>query len=86
MGRRRMIELPTVPDWYADAVCAQTDPELFFPDKGGTNTQAKTICATCPAINDCLAYALTDPETITGIWGGTSQHERKAMRARKDHP
>ena len=33
--------------WQADAVCAQTDPEAFFPEKGGSTRDAKRICAGC---------------------------------------
>lgn len=27
--------------WQADALCAQTDPEAFFPEKGGSTRDAK---------------------------------------------
>ena len=33
--------------WQTDALCAQTDPEAFFPEKGGSTRDAKKICTTC---------------------------------------
>ena len=65
--------------WLDAGLCAQTDPEAFFPDKSGTNTDAKRTCAACDVTAACLAYALADP-SIEGVWGGTSQRERQAMR------
>jgi len=65
--------------WREDAICAQTDPELFFPEKGQSSAQAKALCHTCLSESECLAYALRNHETF-GVWGGTSEKERKAMR------
>ena len=65
--------------WLDAGLCAQTDPEAFFPDKSGTNTDAKRTCAACDVITECLAYALADP-SLEGIQGGTTQRERQAMR------
>ena len=65
--------------WLDAGLCAQTDPEAFFPDKSGTNTDAKRTCAACDVTAACLAYALADP-SLEGVWGGTSQRERQAMR------
>jgi WhiB family redox-sensing transcriptional regulator len=28
-------------DWQDRALCAQTDPEAFFPEKGGSTREAK---------------------------------------------
>ena len=65
----------------ADAVCVQVDPELFFPEKSGDHaTAAKTVCNSCPVIEECLSYALTNFEV--GVWGGTTTNQRKGMRAR----
>ena len=65
--------------WMDAGLCAQTDPEAFFPDKSGTNTAAKRTCAGCDVTAACLAYALADP-SLEGVWGGTSVRERQAMR------
>ena len=71
---------PTREPWMADAVCAQTDPDLFFPEAGGSSKAAKKLCAECPVRAQCLAYALKNGET-EGIWGGASPKERRAMRS-----
>ena len=60
-----------------DGVCAQTDPEAYFPDKGGSTREAKKICWRCPERRRCLRTAL-DAQERFGIWGGTS--ERPARR------
>lgn len=65
-------------DWEVQALCAQTDPELFFPDIGDDNRPAKRICRKCPVKNECLDYALQHQEPF-GIWGGTSARERHRM-------
>jgi WhiB family redox-sensing transcriptional regulator len=65
--------------WMAGAVCAQTDPEAFFPAKGERLRPARMVCAACPVRLDCLAYALARPG-LEGIWAGTTRNERQAMR------
>lgn len=65
--------------WMADAVCRQTDPEVFFPEMGGSTATAKRICTEhCPVVAQCLAYALEHNES--GVWGGTSEKQRKKLR------
>lgn len=65
--------------WQQLALCAQTDPEAFFPEKGGSTREAKAICAACEVRAECLEYALTKDERF-GIWGGLSERERRRMR------
>lgn len=65
--------------WQADALCAQTDPEAFFPEKGGSTRDAKMICQACEVRAQCLEYALERDERF-GIWGGYSERERRKMR------
>jgi len=60
----------------ARALCAQTDPEAFFPEKGGSTRQAKIICRRCEVRQECLAYALAAGEQY-GVWGGLSDRERR---------
>lgn len=67
--------------WQADALCAQTDPEAFFPEKGGSTRDAKRVCAECPVSEACLEYALAKDERF-GIWGGLSERERRRLRRR----
>ena len=61
------------------ALCAQTDPEAFFPEKGGSTRDAKRICDSCEVRSDCLEYALSNDERF-GIWGGLSERERRKLR------
>jgi len=65
--------------WQSRGLCAQTDPEAFFPERGATARPSKRICAGCPVSAECLAYALEHDERY-GIWGGTSPSERRAIR------
>ena len=67
--------------WQADALCAQTDPEAFFPEKGGSTRDAKRICTTCDVRDQCLEYALQNDERF-GIWGGLSERERRKLKKR----
>lgn len=67
--------------WQVDALCAQTDPEAFFPEKGGSTRDAKKICTTCEVKSECLEYALQNDERF-GIWGGLSERERRKLRRR----
>ncbi|SDG58423.1 WhiB family transcriptional regulator, redox-sensing transcriptional regulator [Pseudonocardia oroxyli] len=66
-------------DWQERALCAQTDPEAFFPEKGGSTREAKRICAGCEVRAECLEYALAQDERF-GIWGGLSERERRRLR------
>jgi WhiB family redox-sensing transcriptional regulator len=58
------------------ALCAQTDPEIFFPEKGGSTRAAKQICRGCELRAQCLTYAVENDERY-GIWGGLSERERR---------
>jgi WhiB family redox-sensing transcriptional regulator len=65
--------------WQEQALCAQTDPEAFFPEKGGSTRDAKKICMSCPVRGECLEYALAHDERF-GIWGGLSERERRRLK------
>ena len=67
--------------WQGDALCAQTDPEAFFPEKGGSTRDAKRICSGCEVKSECLEYALANDERF-GIWGGLSERERRKLKKR----
>lgn len=67
--------------WQTDALCAQTDPEAFFPEKGGSTRDAKRICGSCDVRDRCLEYALHNDERF-GIWGGLSERERRKLKRR----
>ncbi|GAA4473180.1 hypothetical protein GCM10023094_06420 [Rhodococcus olei] len=65
--------------WQDRALCAQTDPEAFFPEKGGSTREAKRICLGCEVRDECLEYALANDERF-GIWGGLSERERRRLK------
>ena len=67
--------------WQEQALCAETDPEAFFPEKGGSTREAKKICTGCEVKAECLEYALANDERF-GIWGGLSERERRRLRRR----
>ncbi|MCV7426640.1 WhiB family transcriptional regulator [Mycobacterium montefiorense] len=73
-------ESELTPDqWQDRALCAQTDPEAFFPEKGGSTREAKKICLGCEVRHECLEYALAHDERF-GIWGGLSERERRRLK------
>jgi len=71
-------------DWRHLAACREEDPELFFPI-GTTGPallqieEAKAVCRGCAVIDDCLSWAL-DSGQDAGVWGGTSEEERFALK------
>jgi len=67
--------------WQERALCAQTDPEAFFPEKGGSTREAKKVCTRCDVRAECLEYALAHDERF-GIWGGLSERERRKLKKR----
>lgn len=71
------ITLTDEPDWMRQAACAALDPEVF----SGTIrvNDAKAVCIACPVQPNCLEFALDAGET-TGVWGGLTPSERKALR------
>jgi WhiB family transcriptional regulator, redox-sensing transcriptional regulator len=67
--------------WQERSLCAQTDPEAFFPEKGGSTREAKKVCVGCEVRSECLEYALAHDERF-GIWGGLSERERRKLKKR----
>jgi WhiB family redox-sensing transcriptional regulator len=65
--------------WQERGLCAQTDPEAFFPEKGGSTREAKRVCRSCEVKAECLDYALESDERF-GIWGGMSERERRRLK------
>lgn len=65
--------------WAEAALCAQTDPESFFPEKGGSTREAKAVCKKCTVRAECLDYAIDHDERF-GIWGGMSERDRRKLK------
>lgn len=65
--------------WRLDATCFGVDPALFYPARGESTREAKTVCRACDVRGECLEYALVGNERF-GIWGGMSERERRRLR------
>ncbi|MEB3368068.1 WhiB family transcriptional regulator [Saccharopolyspora mangrovi] len=70
-------------DFGAVPECAETDPEVFFPEPGRVDLarRAIAICERCPVREACLEKALQNGEL--GIWGGTTETQRRKIRAQR---
>ncbi len=80
-----MIREPAGRDWRTQALCAQVDPEIFYPVNVAPTSpavqQAKRICAACPVQTACLLDAMAgeDPARRWGVIGATTPDERHAL-------
>jgi WhiB family transcriptional regulator, redox-sensing transcriptional regulator len=79
-GLRRETQVAT---WQRSANCLGVDPDLFFPERGGSTREAKEVCRGCVVREECLQYALENGEKF-GIWGGLSERERRRLRRRRN--
>jgi WhiB family redox-sensing transcriptional regulator len=68
---------------WESALCAQVDPELFFPEKGQPSTAARVVCARCPVTALCLATF--GPLVDHGVVGGRTAQERRLARRAGRH-
>jgi WhiB family redox-sensing transcriptional regulator len=65
--------------WQDLALCAEVDPDLFFPEKGDSTAAARRVCAACEVRAQCLVWALDHGE-IHGVWGGVTGRARRGLR------
>lgn len=72
------LTVPALP-FADDALCAQVDPDLWFPEKGTTGVEARELCGRCDVQAACLAWALEHDERW-GVWGGATERQRALMR------
>src|SRR5712692_7170221 len=80
---RRVIEAGTDERrWQEQANCLGVDPDLFFPERGASTREAKSVCRGCEVRAECLEYALRHGEKF-GIWGGLSERERRRVRRQR---
>lgn len=66
-------------EWRDRARCIGMDFDLFFPARGASTFEAKAVCEGCAVRAECLEFALETDQKF-GIWGGTSERERRRMR------
>ena len=71
-------------DWFSQGACATSDVN-FFPGRGNNKgvQAAKAVCAGCPVVEQCLAYAMSGGEKY-GVWGGKSENQRRALRPARE--
>lgn len=79
-----VFENPQKHSWQDLALCAQTDPEVFFPDKGGTYRPPRRVCGSCVVRSNCLEKAMTEEASAHasdrfGMFGGLTPQERYAL-------
>jgi WhiB family redox-sensing transcriptional regulator len=66
-------------DWRDSALCAQVDPDAFYPERGASVKAQKRVCGICDVRGECLAFAIATNE-VWGVWGGTTERERRKLR------
>ena len=64
--------------WTANAACRSMDMQMFYGWEPEKIDEAKSVCRRCDVRSDCLDTAFERDEL--GIWGGTTEAERKEMR------
>lgn len=67
--------------FFEVAACKGMDPDIFHPEKGDVRTElkARQVCRGCTVKADCLEWALVTNQTH-GIWGDTSERQRRKLR------
>jgi WhiB family redox-sensing transcriptional regulator len=68
--------------WQDFANCRGVDPNFFFPERGGSVSEAREVCKGCVVREDCLEYAMKNGEKY-GVWGGLSEKERRLLRRQR---
>lgn len=72
----------TRPDWFSLGECNGLPTRWFFPERGESVREVKNICKRCVIKTDCLEFAMAN-DIQHGMWGGTSERERKSLRRRR---
>ena len=77
------VTLGTGTGWRNSAACSGVDIAAFFPaiEESAASEKAKSICAECPVVDECLEYSLRTNQ-VSGVWGGLDSGERRRMRRR----
>lgn len=68
-------------EWQEAAACRGREDVDFFPtpDDDAGIARARAVCAGCPVVDDCLAFAIETNQS-EGIWGGMTAAERVPLR------
>lgn len=78
-----MKDLSEADPWEDQALCAETDPEVFFPPPGGSVREAMATCRACTVRPECLEYVLSLDTGTDGVWAATTERERARLRRRR---
>lgn len=73
--------------WQADALCAGTPIEWWYPGRGDivaaggdrVHPEAARLCAACPAHDPCRQHAIR--HEMLGTWAGLSAQQRRRLRS-----
>jgi WhiB family redox-sensing transcriptional regulator len=69
--------------WQERALCAQVGTDLFYLNAGESGRDPKRVCGMCDVRAECLEYALAQDINPEGVWGGTTEKERKQIRRQR---
>jgi WhiB family transcriptional regulator, redox-sensing transcriptional regulator len=77
--------VPNLTDWQAEALCAEIDPDLMFPERGITARKPRKVCAACTVRVECLEWALSlrAEDDEYGVLGGMTATERRSLRRQR---
>ena len=82
---RLPMPLLEVYEWQYEGACTEAEPETFFspesergPRRQARERIAKSYCARCPVVEECLEHALAVREPY-GVWGGLTIGERNNL-------
>lgn len=79
---RGLFELHALLDG-TEPCATNSNPDLFwFSDPGDDDARvfARLSCRDCHVRTECAAYAIAHPDVV-GVWGGTTEAHRDALRA-----
>jgi WhiB family redox-sensing transcriptional regulator len=71
------MEYPPPGEWRRYGACREHPTWMFF---GEGSSSVVSICAECPVLEDCRAYALAAPRELEGVWGGLGRSARDRIR------
>jgi WhiB family transcriptional regulator, redox-sensing transcriptional regulator len=72
------VKQTKTPVWRQRAACRGVDPDIFYPVSEEDAEEARAICRSCPVLESCLEWALTNRER-DGVWGGATERERRRI-------
>jgi hypothetical protein len=78
-----LTDFVNLPKWKGNEACLIVeDLDFFFSEFPLDIALAKDICAECPMIEACRAYAMKHENN--GVWGGLSADDRFKLRGNKE--